>query len=390
MIIKTHSKNKSRSVLILIELFIAFFSVNIGLGVLNSSLKHISSVKLLMDSNVINVLPIKNYNPTNISEREKKDLSNFYIDIKTDNRISMIGSYTDGYICNETLDKPDSRYTYINVVGIDSNLINMFNLNGIKIKENDNPSIIHAIIGRNVAKVFASGSSIPINLFKQLNTKVVASYEIKDKTYFLNSGSRGFISDSLRDTDNLIVIPLSKESTPIFLNSMDKNILIKLKDNINKDDFIKFINDKFKQYNIDGSVHDIKEEFKEYMNQNSYSSGFLILFSILLFFLASIGLVGVNLLSIAKRKIEVGIRYALGSTQRDITKLIVGEITVLFIIGNIMGTISALLVSCIIKEIKIDIFTFTIATLFMLIFCCVSSIPVITRFMKINLIDMKD
>ena len=83
MIIKSHSKQRKRSVLITIQLFVAFFSINIGLGTLNASLNHISTTKSIISSDTINIFMHISANPFDISTEEKKNATQFYIILKT-------------------------------------------------------------------------------------------------------------------------------------------------------------------------------------------------------------------------------------------------------------------------------------------------------------------
>ena len=384
MIIKSHSKQRKRSVLITIQLFVAFFSINIGLGTLNASLNHISTTKSIISSDTINIFMHISANPFDISTEEKKNATQFYKDIQGDQRIDAIGSLINGHISYENSKRPDTRYSDISVVGIDDAAVKMFNIEGIKVMGNEDISKMNVFCGANVIKKFPIGSCISIYLYNGVECKITVSGKLKKKSTFLNIGYGDVVTQQLINTDNLIIAPLPKEIEPIFLNMMSANILVKLKDKKENEDYMKFVQGEYSQYNLAGTVHDINFELQEYMKQNSMVIIFSIVIALLIFVLSSLGIIGVILSSIVKRRIEFGIRYALGCTQKEIVKLIVGEIGFLFILGNILGISATYLISIFTKQIKIGIATIGVSSIMMLVFCCISALIPAIKLMSIE------
>src|SRR5437899_11457137 len=66
------------------------------------------------------------------------------------------------------------------------------------------------------------------------------------------------------------------------------------------------------------------------------------LFGVLALLLAAIGLYGVMSYSVAQRTAEIGVRMALGASQRSVVSRILREIVVLVTVGSALGTAGAL------------------------------------------------
>ena len=71
-------------------------------------------------------------------------------------------------------------------------------------------------------------------------------------------------------------------------------------------------------------------------------SGF---FGVLAMLIATIGLYGVMSYMVSRRKVEIGIRMALGADPRSVVRMVLGESGMLLALGVIIGTVLAALAS---------------------------------------------
>ncbi|RXI40060.1 hypothetical protein DP129_04890 [Clostridium tetani] len=390
MIIKSHIKQRNRSILILIQLVIASFSISIGLGLFDSNIFHISKVKSIFPSNSIYINASTSLGP--LSESEKSRLFNLYKHIKNDSRVSYIGSYGTGYIKSDSSDKPDERYKEIKVIAIDSDLVSIFNnLKGMEIKINNenNDSSIPVLVGKDIGKIIPLGSKkvIKINSSPEEYSVNVEGI-IKKDTFFIGGSIGSTISDGIEEVANKLIVILPKNEKILIKD----NLLIKLKNDSDKDKFILDVKQALDTQNMNGFVHDINYEIKDYMSRNKVPIIVSIGLSLLLLILSSFGLVGVILSSIIRRKTEFGIRYSIGATPKNIMQLIVGEILFLFLLGDLIGISLAFALSMAVDGINIGFITISASTMTMLIFCFLSSlIPAIKiiRTEPIELINMR-
>lgn len=372
MIIKSHTKQKNKSILILIQLFIASFCICIGLGLLELNISHITQVKSVFSTDTLCMnIDIATKGEV-LSKEQKTMLEELYKYIKNDNRVSSVGSYDIGYIKSDTSDRPDKLYSNVKVIAIDNDLMNLFNnsKNIGTIKDYKNKSI-PVLVGKKVKTIIPIGSSKIIKLNSgNKEYPVIVKGVIKKHTFSLTSGFGNIVSDSIEELDDTIIVVLSKDEPSLFKNQL----LINLKNNVDDDFFKKDLYKTLNKYNMVGSIHNINDEINQYINRNKIPMMACIGISVILLILSSFGLLGVILSSIIRRKIEFGIRYSIGATPKNIMCLIVGEVLFLFLIGNFLGVMVAFILSLFTPGISIGLFTIVISTSIMLIFCFLSSV----------------
>jgi putative ABC transport system permease protein len=382
MIIKSHTKQKNKSILILIQLFIASFSICIGLGLLEFNISHITQVKSVFSLNTLCMnINIATKGET-LSKEQKTMLENLYKHIKNDNRVSSIGSYDIGYIKSDTSDRPDELYRNVKVIAIDNDLMDLFNnsKNIGTIKDYKNKSI-PVLVGKNVKNIIPIGSSKIIKLNSgNKEYPVTVDGVIKKHTFSLTSGFGNTISKYIEEPDDNIIVVLPKDEPSLFKNQL----LINLKNNFDDDSFKKDLNETLNKYNMTGSIHNINDELNIYINRNKIPIMACIGISLILLILSSFGLLGVILSSIIRRKIEFGIRYSIGATPKNIMQLIVGEILFLFLVGNFLGIMLALIISLFSSGIKIGMITIFTSTVIMLIFCFLASLMPAIKIVRIE------
>lgn len=389
MIVKSHIKHKKRSILILIQLFVAFSAMVIGFASVESTLDHISKVKSISSLDILNLNIALDKSPISLSEEEKMEIINFNKEIKSNQMVKAFGGYTNGYIKSNQSSMPDKSFDNILLTGIDSELLKIYNFKvstGKSLNELDEDGqeteYIPAIVGKNVVK------KLPIESTRTAYftyTDNLVCYKIKivgviksDIDFWKTMGNSSNISDNIQTLDNSIIAVLPEGKNSLYLNTIDKNFLIKLKNVSDKNEFISFVQHKFDNHMLVGSIHDIDYEIDKYIKRNQTPIFFSLAFSILIFILASFGLTSVILSSILRRKTEFGIRYSLGATPKTLSYLIIGETMFLFLIGDIFGIAFANFISILIHEITVGPLTIFASTIIMFIFSFLSSlIPVI-------------
>lgn len=97
---------------------------------------------------------------------------------------------------------------------------------------------------------------------------------------------------------------------------------------------------------IDANLPTVVRPMREFVGENALpwtiGSGFLGVFGLIALLLASLGIYGVISYSVAQRKREIGIRLAMGASQREIRGVIMGEGLRLTSIGAVIGLVLAI------------------------------------------------
>ncbi|MGE5627067.1 MAG: ABC transporter permease [Solirubrobacterales bacterium] len=386
MIFKSIIKHKGRNILILIQLSIAFFSMSFGIGMVEASISHISKVKSLVSSDTINFIDIgENNKPPLYCDA---NLIKLYDELKGDNRIDSLGTFTYGYIKSEESIKPDKRYSDINVLLIDNSLEKIL-VNVGKLKPattGTDGKTITALAGKNVQKLLSIGSDKKVRLDNGQEYSVKITGELdKDLVFFLGSNAALITEDSnVISLDNSIVVVLPETEKSLYLSNTNNNLLIKLQKGIDENKFISDLKERSQKLNINPFTHDINYEINAYLHRNEIPMYFSIGFSLAILVLSSFGMIGVILSSIIRRKTEFGIRYALGSTPKNMVFLIVGEIIAVFIAGDFIGSILAFILSLFTDGIKVGLITVSSTTAIMLIFAFLSSLAPALRTVKME------
>lgn len=394
MIVKSHIKQKKRSVLILIQLSVAFFSFSVGLGFIEVSIKHVNDVKSIISTNSINLYSLEE-SSSDINEEKKNKLLEFYKDLREDKRILYMGSYMEGYIKSQYSDRQDEEFRDVKVIGIDNELANMLNiktsnnktLDSLSNNANKN-SVIPVIVGENVAKKIALSSTKTIMFSNNLKYNVKISAILKKNSNFFQDGNGKYITRNINKLDDYIVFVLPKGEKTAFENVWTSNILIQLKNDTDNKNFISSVQNSYMKHNLEVNIGFIKDEIDDFVNRNKPIIGFAIGFSIIIFILSCFGLTGVVLASILRRKLEFGVRYSIGATPKKIITLIIGEIMCLFILGGIVGNILAIILSLITGAIGVGVFTVGISTFIMIIFGVLCSVFPALKIAKMKPIEL--
>ena len=373
MIIRSYKKQKGKNMLIFIQLFISSFCLAVGIGFFEINISHISKVKSIIGTDII--YTVINTTPPfrNVNESDNAYIKEFYKDIKKDGRVESIGTYDLGYISTKNnLDRPYNLYKDRQVIIMDNSFFNMLhNKAEIYKVEKENNMKLNMAFGNNISYLLKKEEELNVHVpTSNKNYSVIASAMVDKNIYFLSTSTRGCITENISSTENMMFVLLPKSEKPL---CSDK-YFIKLNNNVDSEKFIKDIDDLGKKYGLESYTHDIKYEIDKYINDNKIPMMATITLSIILLILSSIGLVGVILSSILRRKKEFGIRYSLGCTPNELLKLIVGEIMLLFIMSTFAGITFSYIISLFIDNMKIGLLTIILCSGTMFLFCFLSSV----------------
>ncbi len=358
MILKSILKQGSRTFLIILQLVIGLTTLSIGLGMIEGTQRLINDVKELAPQNMLHIgMYVKNRDLYTEQHQafesiDSKFLLKLYSDMKNDNRITNLGTF----IVKQGM---NSNGLEIMEISIDVNYLKMCEfkvVRGRKLSVNDfsekSDAKIPVLISKELSEAFPLGST-----YNQVY-RVVGILPANTKFW---GGSSTLLSSNLINSNNIIIIPLKE-------NQFDKddiktrvfqNMLFQVKDVSQKIEVSTYILQRMKgeinKVGLDVKITDLSTEIADIKKRNEFQTEFSLIFAVLILILSSFGLIGVTLASIARRRSEFGMRYALGSTPRLLVALICGEIAFLYFISIIIAIFISIVSQSLFKAMLIEI-----------------------------------
>ncbi len=363
MILKSILKQGSRTFVIILQLVIGLTTLSIGLGMIEGTQRLINDVKELAPQNMLHIgMYVKNRDLYTEQHQafesiDSKFLLKLYSDMKNDNRITNLGTF----IVKQGM---NSNGLEIMEISIDVNYLKMCKfkvVRGRKLSANDfsekSDNKIPVLISKELSEDFPLGST-----YNQVY-RVVGILPANTKFW---GGSSTLLSSNLINSNNIIIIPLKE-------NQFDKddiktrvfqNMLFQVKDVSQKIEVSTYILQRMKgeinKVGLDVKITDLSTEIADIKRRNEFQTEFSLIFAVLILILSSFGLIGVTLASIARRRSEFGMRYALGSTPGFLVALICGEIAFLYFISIIIAIFISIVSQSIFKAMLIEIGIITI------------------------------
>lgn len=360
LIIISLFKHKKRMILIVIQLFLGISSLLIAFNGIGSSLQHRSDIKSLAKLDTIHPYLNNPFSELNNVSTLKKIYNTF----KNDSRVSTIGKFENNHfplnmtsfdgsinLIKPVTFKSNEKNPLADLIIADKQILKMarFKLKSGSISKlitwnNNSKEPIPVIIGASLENSNPIGCTreLPYFILDKNNTDKVIIKKIKvvgimDSKMYFWSGGQSSISDNLLDNGRIVIMPNFTDTNDCLTYAT--NILIQLKNPNNNENFIEFIKSTYSKHNIYSNAETLSEELNSYYDRNKVFILSSLLFASLTLILSSFGVIGVVLSSILRRKKEFGIRYAIGSTPKSITTLVVGEIFVLYLFSYFISTI---------------------------------------------------
>lgn len=420
MILKSINNQKKRNILLIIQLSIGFFMMFLILGVSEYYSQTSIKSQRIIEQGLYNVW----FNPKGIAENYQKLTSTFKavseIDyasikpevqlpkamqlIKKDNRIEAAGKQYSTVLYKDELNNSNINSIKANtdnlvVICNDEVSDKFFNYQIIKGQNfNDYHSdadkknnIIPILVGAPLVKQNPIDSIVEIP--ECINTATEKAFKFR-VIGVLNPVYPSLIdfnsSGSLENGGYVVIIPklviYSKE-----IKSDYQDIVIKLK---NKKDVNKIEKEYTKEIggcNI--QIHDISSSIESIKSNGANAAVTSLGYCIVVLLLSCFGIISVSLSSLAKRKKEIGIRFAIGAKKKHIVSLLEGEYIILFLAAGVVSFLIALIVSNFIKNgndkmIYVNLHIVGITSITIFIFMIISILPLIREVYKLNPIEL--
>ncbi len=404
--------------LTIIQMVFGFILLNNAL-LLNKSLINRKTVVtgLIGNSNIVH---LSNYysGETKKTEEMRNALEQLIDYIKSNKDVELVGSFKNGsiligeddikelqnsYMTVELYDENNNMVKYLSLPGVfmDNEMYNMVKINiksGRGLREDDfnldKNLEIPIIVGENISKYYKPGDVI----FEQNDTtgRVLTKYKVvgvlKQGQMFIG-GDATLSSLEVKNMDDAILIPFSKED-----NSLDDyfirygvNCSYKIRSGANVSQVIDNIDKKCNDLNLTLKSVKYTDEIKEINNLSNEGIFYNAFLAIMLTFFSLLGVISSVMLSILKNKEEYGIRMAVGATTKDISKGIVLEMIVIFILTIIIAnTIMILFPQLLAIQIteKSDYLVFLLSCVIVFVIALIASIIPIKRIDKLDVRDL--
>lgn len=360
-----------QSLLIIVQIYIGFITLLISLSLIQNLNQYSSQVQSIASLDTFRLV----IDPSYTDGLSSKKLNSFYENLKKYKGTNNVGSFLIQDIKSNT-----SIGTQI--LFLDENFLEWKNndfikkvqvLNDYRLKNPDSNLIPVVVSKYNKLKL---GESFQENIpddtkMTLINKKFIVVGKINSNHYFWK-GQKGDLNNAILETKDLIVAPMQPEQAygEQMLTRMSYNTYVSLRNSYDSVDFSNYVQKILENYDLKGKVVTLDQQLADYDKLNKPIIIITLLMSSLLLLLSIFGLIGVALMSTARRKKEFGIYFTLGSTPRKLGGIIFGEILVNVTISFILAVSTFIFVNdvlplnlSLILDIKILIFTFTLVLL---------------------------
>lgn len=205
--------------------------------------------------------------------------------------------------------------------------------------------------GRNVAVL---GPKAAQELFQE-NVPIGKSFQMRGEEFIVRGVFSEFENNPVTpggDYNNAVFIPYATGKTLSEGNAQVFQIFAKPKDQNNLDQVTRTIHDSLM------TAHDQQEDFTIFtqgktLDETSYTLSLITAMIAgvagISLFVGGIGIMNIMLVSVTERTREIGIRKAVGATNRQIMRQFLTEAVILSIVGSIIGVILSLIINFVIR-----------------------------------------
>ncbi|RXI39267.1 ABC transporter permease [Clostridium tetani] len=346
MLIKSISKQGLKFKLVFFQLVIVFISLNFAFTLINKNLEIKNNINKLVskDNSIMFRLSVSSQNQDPLNSINK-----IYEEISNNKMVDKIGSYF--------ISKIKINNSEINAIFFNKGAFDLYNMNICK----GSNKIFNYQKSQNEIPIFISNNlSNKLNVGNVITAKMLQDNQLKDfklkvigmlssDTVFWNSKLGG--NSSIVSLKDSIIIPFDKQyfyDEIVDSTMKSKHTVVSTKKAHDLNEFTTY----FSKINYNNTTLDyikVNDLITQIYNINKPWIMMTLTFSLLLSILSTIGFIGILTSYITFRKREYGIRFALGSSNKELTRLICGEIYLSLITTNFISILILIIINYILK-----------------------------------------
>lgn len=388
-------KSKMFSLIISIQLIVAFFTLIAAINMIGGSLNQLIRFKSIFNENSTIIIHSaeKDNSSVEIDEANKQKIFRYYEELLRDKNISKMGIMNTNSIKYESIQDLEcisdgEKSGFVNTIFADENFYryieNIVLISGRNFLNEDfnktEKDIVPVIISEDLMKYLALG-----DIFDG-KYEVIGILKNNNKLFYNNNGN---LYLGVTQKENTIIIPVNykdEKNIDYVINNFMNNAIITLKDQSLTNQYIEKLNNDFANISLMNlkvtKVINEKNQFMELTRNGIVAtvsiSGLLIIYS---FF----GIMSIILTSLIRRKKEFGVKLSFGWTIRDICIQVIQEIFLIVISSYV---ISVLLSLILLKDemYQLNIYIYGVLLLVVLLLTVIYSIIPISRIRKMNIV----
>jgi len=346
IIFKSISKQGIKFKLVFFQLIIIFISLNFAFTLINKNLDLKHSIDKLIDKDKSAMIGIS------VSSNDTDPINSINQIYQRISQLKMVDKIGSFHMDKIKIKKEDFNAIYLNKDAFNLYKINVRKGNSDIFNYKKSTDEIPIIISDDLSKMWNIGNVFTIKMLqsnKSINLRFKVIGIAKNNAVFWDSRNGG--RPSINTLSKSIIIPFDKEyfyDDGINFSMKTQHTIVSVKKTQDlkqfKTAFSKLITDnsRFKYIEVNDLINKIYEASKPWIMLS-------LIFVVLLSVLSFVGFVGVMTSYITFRKREYGIRFALGSTSKELSRLVCGEILFALVITNLISIFPIIITSYILN-----------------------------------------